>query len=87
MINKYVAMGLGALIALAPVAAVAQEQVAQAAPASRREGEARDHSHDEGIAQTPYPAPEPHRGAPRKGFSPSYAQDEHGSRRGSEELI
>jgi hypothetical protein len=33
MINKYVAMGLGALIALAPVAAVAQEQVAQAAPA------------------------------------------------------
>lgn len=31
MINKYVAMGLGALIALAPVAAVAQEQVAQAA--------------------------------------------------------
>ena len=33
MINKYVAMGLGALIALAPMAAVAQEQVAQAAPA------------------------------------------------------
>ena len=31
MINKYVAIGLGALIALAPVAAVAQEQVAQAA--------------------------------------------------------
>ena len=31
MINKYVAMGLGALIALAPVAAEAQEQVAQAA--------------------------------------------------------
>ena len=31
MINKYVAMGLGALIALAPVAAIAQEQVAQAA--------------------------------------------------------
>ena len=31
MINKYVAMGLGALIALAPVAALAQEQVAQAA--------------------------------------------------------
>jgi hypothetical protein len=30
MINKYVAMGLGAFIALAPVAAVAQEQVAQA---------------------------------------------------------
>jgi hypothetical protein len=30
MINKYVAMGLGALIALAPVAAIAQEQVAQA---------------------------------------------------------
>jgi hypothetical protein len=30
MINKYVAMGLGALIALAPVAALAQEQVAQA---------------------------------------------------------
>jgi hypothetical protein len=30
MINKYVAMGLGALIALAPVAAMAQEQVAQA---------------------------------------------------------
>ncbi len=29
MINKYVAMGLGALIALAPMAAVAQEQVAQ----------------------------------------------------------
>ena len=35
MINKYVAMGLGALIALAPIAAVAQEQVAQAAPSSR----------------------------------------------------
>ena len=34
MINKYVAMGLGALIALAPVAALAQEQVAQAAPAA-----------------------------------------------------
>jgi hypothetical protein len=33
MINKYVAMGLGALIALAPVPAVAQE-VAQAAPAA-----------------------------------------------------
>jgi hypothetical protein len=32
MINKYVAMGLGALIALAPVAALAQEQVAQATP-------------------------------------------------------
>jgi len=31
MINKYVAMGLGAFIALAPVAALAQEQVAQAA--------------------------------------------------------
>ena len=30
MINKYVAIGLGALIALAPVAALAQEQVAQA---------------------------------------------------------
>jgi hypothetical protein len=30
MINKYVAIGLGALIALAPVAAIAQEQVAQA---------------------------------------------------------
>jgi hypothetical protein len=30
MINRYVAMGLGALIALAPVAALAQEQVAQA---------------------------------------------------------
>jgi hypothetical protein len=30
MINKYLAMGLGALIALAPVAALAQEQVAQA---------------------------------------------------------
>ena len=30
MINKYVAMGFGALIALAPVAALAQEQVAQA---------------------------------------------------------
>ena len=30
MINKYVAMGLGAFIALAPFAAVAQEQVAQA---------------------------------------------------------
>ena len=30
MINKYVAIGLGALIALAPVAAVAQVQVAQA---------------------------------------------------------
>jgi hypothetical protein len=32
MINKYVAMGLGALIALAPVAALAQEQIAQATP-------------------------------------------------------
>jgi hypothetical protein len=31
MINKYLAMGLGAFIALAPVAAMAQEQVAQAA--------------------------------------------------------
>jgi hypothetical protein len=31
MINKYVAMGFGALIALAPIAALAQEQVAQAA--------------------------------------------------------
>ena len=30
MINKYVAMGFGALLALAPVAALAQEQVAQA---------------------------------------------------------
>jgi hypothetical protein len=30
MINRYVAIGLGALIALAPVAAMAQEQVAQA---------------------------------------------------------
>jgi hypothetical protein len=34
MINKYVAIGLGAFIALAPVAAMAQEQVAQAAPAT-----------------------------------------------------
>ena len=31
MINKYIAIGFGALIALAPVAALAQEQVAQAA--------------------------------------------------------
>ena len=38
MINKYVAMGLGALIALAPVAAVAQEQVAQAATDSTQHG-------------------------------------------------
>ncbi len=30
MINRYVAIGLGAFIALAPVAAMAQEQVAQA---------------------------------------------------------
>jgi hypothetical protein len=30
MINKYLAMGLGAFIALAPVAAMAQVQVAQA---------------------------------------------------------
>jgi hypothetical protein len=30
MINKYLAMGLGALIALAPVATMAQVQVAQA---------------------------------------------------------
>ena len=50
MINKYVAMGLGALIALAPVAAVAQEQVAQAAtdtsmasPAAGHTGSHRGH--------------------------------------------
>jgi hypothetical protein len=35
MVNKLVAMGLGAVIALAPLAAVAQtEQLAQAAPAA-----------------------------------------------------
>jgi hypothetical protein len=34
MINKFVAIGLGAVIALVPVAALAQEQVAQAAPAA-----------------------------------------------------
>jgi hypothetical protein len=34
MINKFVAIGLGAVIAFAPLAAVAQEQVAQAAPAA-----------------------------------------------------
>ena len=34
MLNKFVAIGLGAVIALAPLAAVAQtEQLAQAAPA------------------------------------------------------
>ena len=35
MLNKFVAIGLGAVIALAPLAAVAQtEQLAQAAPAA-----------------------------------------------------
>jgi len=35
MLNKFVAIGLGAVIALAPLAAVAQtEQLAQAAPAT-----------------------------------------------------
>ena len=35
MLNKFVAIGLGAIIALAPLAAVAQtEQLAQAAPAA-----------------------------------------------------
>jgi hypothetical protein len=35
MVNKFVAIGLGAVIALAPLAAVAQtEQLAQAAPAA-----------------------------------------------------
>lgn len=52
MINKYVAMGLGALIALAPVAVVAQEQMAQAttdqtapaaAPAKAHTGSHRGH--------------------------------------------
>ena len=56
MINKYVAMGLGALIALAPVAAVAQEQVAQAAtpdtsmasPAAGHTGSHRGHMRRKG---------------------------------------
>jgi hypothetical protein len=49
MINKYVAMGLGAFIALAPVAALAQEQVAQAdstsmaSPATGHTGSHRGH--------------------------------------------
>ena len=35
MVNKFIAIGLGAVIALAPLAAVAQtEQLAQAAPAA-----------------------------------------------------
>ena len=88
MINKYVAMGLGALIALAPVAALAQEQVAQAAPAAT-EAKPRDHSHDYGIAQTPCPPPGAHRCAPCKSFGPPHGQDDGPgrSRRGSEELI
>ena len=50
MIKKYIAMGLGALIALAPVAAMAQEQVAQAAPL--RPQRSPQPPRDKGIAQS-----------------------------------
>jgi hypothetical protein len=53
MINRYVAMGLGALIALAPVAALAQEQVAQAStsmasPTMHHTGSHRGHQRRKG---------------------------------------
>ena len=89
MINRYVAIGLGAFIALAPVAAMAQEQVAQAttdtstsmAPSTKghtgsHKGHVRRKGHTAG-----------HRA---QGFGSSHAQDEDGSRRpgcGAEELI
>ena len=55
----------------------------------REHGEASRHSRHQGIAQTPYPPPESPSAPQRKGFSPPYAQDEHGSGRAgrSEELI
>ena len=85
MINKFVAMGLGALVALAPMAAVAQEQVAQAAPAATEATPAP--SRHQGIAQTPYPAPGARGGPQGKGLSPPSAQPGPRRYRGSEELI
>ena len=77
MINKYVAMGLGALIALAPV--VASVEVAQAA--TRRP---RRRTHTGRIAaRSPQ---DQHVRAPRARFGSSHAQDATAPQ-GSEELI
>ena len=74
MINKYVAMGLGALIALAPV--VASVEVAQAATDSTSMASPRGHTGR--IAATS--AARPHVCAPRARFGSSHALDAQGSR-------
>jgi hypothetical protein len=82
MINKYVAIGLGALIALAPVAAVAQEQMAQAAPATTPDTSmAAPIDGTYRVASRPRPAQGQHGRTPGAGFGSPYAQDADGPRR------
>ena len=84
MINKYVAIGLGVLIALEPLAAVAQTvQLAQAAPAATEAMPAATHGTRGCTDGTPGA-----RGARRhaeQGLRPPSTQP--GSRRGAQELI
>ncbi len=73
MLNKFVAIGLGAIIALAPLAAIAQtEQLAQAAPAATPTRAWRSPAAitAPGIAPTPYPPPGPP-GHRRQGLRPT----------------
>ena len=88
MINKFVAMGLGALVALAPMADdEAQEQVAQAAPAATEPTPAPAHA-TRGSHRRRTPGRFGARGGPQgKGLSPPSAQPGPRRYRGSEELI
>ena len=85
MVNTFAAIGLGALVALSPLAAIAQTdgaaqpmQVAQAAPAATNSA----HAGGGGKAFAP-PRQRPQ--GTGEGWGGTYAQDAHGAR-GSEEL-
>ena len=84
MINKYVAMGLGALIALAPVAASAQATTDTTAPAASMASPAKGHMGSHRGHATPQG---PHGRAPGARFGSSRAQEDDGPRRGPQELI
>ena len=72
MLNKFVAIGLGAVIALAPLAAVAQtEQLAQAAPAATPDTSmAAPAAKHTGSHRTPRPAQGQHGGRTGRGLQP-----------------
>ena len=87
MINKYVAMGFGALIALAPVAGLAQEQVAQATTdTSTSMARLRRKDIPARIAAT-FAARATPRGTARRASAHHHAPHADGSCRGAEELI